>query len=145
MYVLLVYGYLVSHFSHVSLFVTLDWSQSPLWDSLGKNTRVGCHFLLQGIFPIQGSNLHLLCLLHWQVDSLPLMPPGKPNLKTTLSKLRTHLLFIVYFLLPPHFQTSVTIYHFMYVFHRKRYHFIFTILTPLSSQRLAWCRWSRIC
>ena len=29
------------------------------WDSLGKNTRVGCHFLLQGIFPSQGSNLHL--------------------------------------------------------------------------------------
>ena len=26
------------------------------WDSLGKNTGVGCHFLLQGIFPIQGSN-----------------------------------------------------------------------------------------
>ena len=30
----------------------------------------GCHFLLQGIFPTQGSNPHLLCLLHWQVDSL---------------------------------------------------------------------------
>ena len=25
-------------------------------DSLGKNTGVGCHALLQGIFPIQGSN-----------------------------------------------------------------------------------------
>ena len=32
------------------------------WDSPGKNT--GCHFLLQGIFPNQGSNLHLVCLLH---------------------------------------------------------------------------------
>ena len=42
------------------------------WDSPGKNTAVGCHFLLQGIFPTQGSNLCLLCLLHWQVDSLPL-------------------------------------------------------------------------
>ena len=31
-------------------------------------TRVGCHFFLQGIFPIQGSNLRLL---HWQADSLP--------------------------------------------------------------------------
>ena len=30
------------------------------WDSPGKNTDMGCHFLLQGIFPIQGSNLHLL-------------------------------------------------------------------------------------
>ena len=28
---------------------------------LGKNTRVGCHSLLQGIFPVQGSSLEL-CL-----------------------------------------------------------------------------------
>ena len=27
---------------------------------------------------IRGLNSHLLCLLHWQVDSLPLEPPGKP-------------------------------------------------------------------
>ena len=33
---------------------------------------MGCHFLLQGIFPTQGSNTCLLLLLHWQVDSLPL-------------------------------------------------------------------------
>ena len=38
----------------------------------GKNTGMGCHFFLQGIFPILGSNLCLLRLLHWQVDSLPL-------------------------------------------------------------------------
>ena len=31
-----------------------------LWDSPGKNTGVGCHFLLQGIFPSQGSNPGLL-------------------------------------------------------------------------------------
>ena len=37
-----------------------------------------CHFLLQGIIPTQGWNLCLLCLLHWQADSLPLAPPGKP-------------------------------------------------------------------
>ena len=30
------------------------------WDFPGKNTGMGCHFLLQGIFPIQGSNLSLL-------------------------------------------------------------------------------------
>ena len=34
------------------------------WDFL-KNIGVGCHALLQGIFPTQGSNLHLLHLLHW--------------------------------------------------------------------------------
>ena len=44
------------------------------WDSSGKNAGLGCHFLLQRIFLTQGSNPHLLCLLHWQVDSLPLVP-----------------------------------------------------------------------
>ena len=34
-----------------------------LWDSPGKNTEVGCHTLLQGIFPTQGLNPHLLSLL----------------------------------------------------------------------------------
>ena len=29
------------------------------WDSPGENTGVGCHFLLEGIFPTQGSNPHL--------------------------------------------------------------------------------------
>ena len=48
-----------------------------LWDSPGKNAGVGCHFLLQGIFPTQGLSPSFLCLLHWQADSLPLAPPGK--------------------------------------------------------------------
>ena len=46
----------------------IPWTEEPgglsrllcPWNSLGKNTGVGCHFLLQGIFPIQGSNLGLL-------------------------------------------------------------------------------------
>ena len=46
-------------------------------DSPGKNTGAGCHALLQGIFPTQGLNPRLLCLLHWQEGSLPLVPPGK--------------------------------------------------------------------
>ena len=37
---------------------------------------MGCHFLRQEIFPTQGSNSHLLCLLHWQADSLPLSYQG---------------------------------------------------------------------
>ena len=36
-----------------------------LWDFPGKNTGVGCHFLLQGIYLTQGSNLSLLILLHY--------------------------------------------------------------------------------
>ena len=40
------------------------------WSFPGKNIEVGCHFFLQGIFPTQGSNILLLYLLYWQVDSL---------------------------------------------------------------------------
>ena len=40
-------------------------------DSPGKNTRVGCHALLQGIFPTQGSNPGLPAL---QADALPSEP-----------------------------------------------------------------------
>ena len=45
----------------------------PPWDSPGKNTGEGCHFLLQGIFPTQGSNSSLL---HWQADFLLLSHQG---------------------------------------------------------------------
>ena len=44
------------------------------WNSPGKNTEAGCHFLLQGIFPTQGSNAHLL---YWQVGFFTAEPPGK--------------------------------------------------------------------
>ena len=72
---------MLSHFSHVWLLET-PWtvaSQVPL--SMGFSRQEygrGYHFLFQGIFPTQGSNPCLLCLLHWQAGSLPLAPPGKP-------------------------------------------------------------------
>ena len=49
--------------SHVQLFPnpwTVDTRLLCPWDFSGKNTRVDCHFLLQGIFPTQESNLGLL-------------------------------------------------------------------------------------
>ena len=49
------------------------------WNIPGKNTGQGCHFLLQKIFPTQGSNLCLLYLLNWQADSLPLHHLGFPG------------------------------------------------------------------
>ena len=56
------------------------------WDSPVKNTRVGCHFLLQGIFLTEGSNPHLLCLLHWQMDFLfTTASPGKDRYHHTNS------------------------------------------------------------
>ena len=59
--------------SHVQLCVApCTVALQPLcpWDFSGKNTRVVCHFQHQGIFSVQGLNP---CLLHWQVDSLPLV------------------------------------------------------------------------
>ena len=49
------------------------WLTRPLcpWDSLDKNTGVGCHSLLPAIFPIKSRSPTL------QVDSLPSEPPGK--------------------------------------------------------------------
>ena len=51
-----------------------SWSGSSVHgNSPSKNTGVGCHFFFQGIFPTQGSNLHLLRLLHLQAGSLPVL------------------------------------------------------------------------
>ena len=69
----------------LSLYVTLVMSNSlrpyELYSLPGssvhgvlKNTGVDCHAILQGIFPTG----HFL--LYWQVNSLPLAPPGNPNL-----------------------------------------------------------------
>ena len=61
-----------------ALLQPTDYKPSSLlcpWDFPGKNTEVGCHFLLQGIFPTQGSNPHLM---HWQADSLPQSHIGSP-------------------------------------------------------------------
>ena len=49
------------------------------WDFPGKNTGVGGHLLLQGVFLGQGSNPHLL---HWQADSLLLSHLGSRALQT---------------------------------------------------------------
>ena len=50
--------------SPLTLWDTMNCSPICLWDSSGKNARVGCHAFLQGIFSTQGSNPHLLCFLH---------------------------------------------------------------------------------
>ena len=59
------------------------WSASLLcpWDSPGKNTRVGCRALLQGIFLTQGSTMCLLCL--------PTLAGGSFTTKATWEALKT--------------------------------------------------------
>ena len=69
-----------SCFSHVwySLWPYELWPSRLLspWDSPDKNTGVGCHVFLQGIFPVQRSNL---CLLHCRV-LLPRSHQGSPHM-----------------------------------------------------------------
>ena len=50
------------------------------WDFPGKSTGVGCHFLLQGIFPTQGLNTGLL---HCRRTLYPLSHEGSPPLLGT--------------------------------------------------------------
>jgi len=64
---------------------SISWTVDPTrilcpWDSPGKNTGVGCHALLQGIFPTQGSNpgIKLRSLSCWHI-LYNLNPPGKPK------------------------------------------------------------------
>ena len=64
------------------------------WDSPGKSTGVGCHFLLWGIFPAQRSNPRLLRLLHCRrilyhqhLGSFHLQPPTHTH---THTHTRTH-------------------------------------------------------
>ena len=60
------------------------------WAYPGKNTGVGCHFLLQGILPTQGSNPRLLQLLQQQVDCLTTEPLGSPMVHTYNGILLSH-------------------------------------------------------
>ena len=57
-------GYICMHSNSFKLCTTLCQPTRFLhpWDSSGKNTGVGFHVLLQGLFPTQGSNPHLLHL-----------------------------------------------------------------------------------
>ena len=66
---------MLSHLSYVQLFATL-WPvarQAPL--SMGFSRQERWH----GIFPTQGVNLNLLCLLHWQAGSLHQCHLGSPQ------------------------------------------------------------------
>ena len=70
----------LSCFSHVHLCDPMDCSLlgSSVHGIPGKNTGVGCHALLQGIFPTQGSNPYLLYLLVCWPVLYPLSHLGSP-------------------------------------------------------------------
>ena len=71
------HAHMLSHFSHVQLSATLQIvaHQAPLSMGFSKQEYWSGLPLLQEIFPTQGSNPRLSCLLHWR--HVPLVPPGK--------------------------------------------------------------------
>ena len=72
---------MLSRFSRVRLFAT-PWTvshQAPLSTGFFRQEYWnGLPFSPPGNLSNPGSNLRLLRLLHWEVGSLPLVPPGKP-------------------------------------------------------------------
>ena len=80
--------------SHVQLFaIPFDCNPTRLhcpWNFPGKTTGVGCHFLLQAIFPTRRSNRHLLVSPAGRFFTTA--PPRKPNSTYGNLKLRFVLL-----------------------------------------------------
>ena len=76
---------------HVLLSLGLSW-----------NTGVSYDFLLQEIFQTLGSDSHLLHLLHWQADSLPLSHLGSPLFTHSykLFYIRYFVFFLIFMFLP---------------------------------------------
>ena len=67
--------------SHIHVCHTMDCSPpgSYVHEIPRQEYWSGCHCLLQEICWIQGWNLSLLYLLHWQADSLSLLHVGSPK------------------------------------------------------------------
>ena len=82
--------------SHIRLFASL-WVvayQAPLSTELSRQEYwSGLPFPSPGDLPDSGIEPHVLCLMHWQVSSLPLAPSGKPQISICLLKILPHLLF----------------------------------------------------
>ena len=63
--------------------------QAPLSMGFSRQEQwCGLPYPSPGDLPNPVANPHLFCLLHWQVDSLPLAPPGKPITKGYIKQLR---------------------------------------------------------
>ena len=73
--------------THARCHVQLSDRQAPL--SMGSSRREcwsGLPFPPPGIFPTQEVNSHLLQLLHWQANSLPLHHPRNPTRRRRMAK-----------------------------------------------------------
>ena len=81
--------------SRVQLFAT-PWTAAhqapPSAGFCRQEYWSGLPFPPPGIFPTQGSNLRLLCLLHWQAGSSPLAPSDRKEPQSPITVGSTRLL-----------------------------------------------------
>ena len=87
--------YFVFSICHILLYICVQslihvWCSETPWTvacqtplSMGFSRQEYCS-ILQGLFQTQGLNPCLQCLLHWQVDYLPLSHLGNPKLIITI-------------------------------------------------------------
>ena len=80
------------------------------WNFPSKNTGLDCHFLLQGIFLTQELNPLVLCLPHWQADSLALHHLGRPCICIHTSITISLFILLFYVISKRDIQSSVVIY-----------------------------------
>ena len=78
---------LLSHFSCVRLCATLKTAAHMLlcsWDSPGKNTGVGCHFLphFRALLPLISNSLGHISHLSFSSSHTPSLPPESILLRT---------------------------------------------------------------
>ena len=101
-------------------------STRPLcpWGFPCKNIQVGCHFLLQGIFLTQGSNSHLLHLLHGKRDSLQLSHQRSPYTSLLPSKW-VRVSFQEWNMLPPEVQGAYQTFHLLNSGRHEMWSFVF--------------------
>ena len=101
------------------------------WDSLGENTGVGCHFLLQGIVSTQGSNSCVLCLLYWRQILYPLSYQENPicikHILYILCNI-TYTIYIIFILLYAYVIYNVLLYtlYILYIYIYAHIYYFYT-------------------
>ena len=107
------------------------------WDFPGKNTRVSSRFLLQGIFPTQGWNLHLL---HWQTGGLHMSHLGSSQQNLRTLKIRSCLTTEICTFLYPLLHVDNIILSPLFQSFKKKKNLLSIHYVPYIEKRLEWLK-----
>ena len=108
------------------------------WNFPSKNTGLGCHFLLQGIFLTQELNPLLLCLPHWQADSLPLYHLGRACVCILRSITISVFILLFYVISKRNSQSSIVIYQTVNKEFPNIWVSVFTFPFPKDNELTSW-------